>query len=67
MAAADRSTRKLRTEQLEDALIEQERLGDALDLAVGTSSEQAAYFRLRAASLDVARRDRADKETPPRT
>jgi hypothetical protein len=63
MAAADRSTRKLRKKQLQDALIEQERLGDALDLAVGTSSEQAAYFRLRAASLDVSRRDRADKET----
>ena len=66
MAAAERSTRKLRTEQLEDALIEQERLGDALDLAVGTSSEQAAYFRLRAASLDVAECDRADKDPRPR-
>lgn len=67
MAAANRSTRTLRTEQLEDALIEQERLGNALDLAVGTSSEQSAYFRLRAASRDVARRDQADKDTEPRS
>ena len=61
MAAAKGSTKRMRTDRLEAALVEQARLGEAFDRSIGTTSEQAAYTRLRAASLDVARCDRADK------
>ena len=61
MPATKRSTKRLRTERLETALTEQARLGEAFDRSIGTTSEQAAYTRLRAATLDVSRRDRDDK------
>jgi anti-sigma regulatory factor (Ser/Thr protein kinase) len=51
--------------RLERALIEQARLGDAYERAAGTSSEQSAYLRLRAASFDVTRCDRTVKTFEP--
>jgi hypothetical protein len=57
-----RSTREqLAVGRLEVALAEQARLGDAHALAIGTSSEQSTYERLREASRDVSRCDRAAK------
>ena len=47
--------------RLEVALGEQARLGNAYERAVGTSAEQSTYSRLQAASVDVARCDRAAK------
>ncbi len=61
MAAATRTTRRLRTERLETALVEQARLGEVFDRSIGTTSEQAAYTRLRAATVNVSRCDRDDK------
>jgi hypothetical protein len=52
---------------LEAALIQQARLGHALDRAVGTSAEQSAYARLRAASEHVDTCDREVRELSPRT
>jgi hypothetical protein len=43
---------------LEAAMIEQARLGDALERAAGTSAEQPAYVRLRVASKRVEACDR---------
>lgn len=43
-------------ERLEAALIDQDRLGNCLDAAVGTSTEFGAYVRLRAAGEQVAAR-----------
>ena len=51
--------------QLEVALLEQARLGDAYERAVGTSAEQSTYARLQAASVDVARCDRVAKALAP--
>jgi hypothetical protein len=47
--------------RLDVALAEQARLGDAHARALGTSAEQSTYARLRTASLDVSRCDRAAK------
>ena len=41
--------------QLEDALKEQARLGDALERVAGTSAEFAAYTRLQEATRRVSR------------
>jgi hypothetical protein len=43
-------------ERLEDALLEQDRLSDRLDAAVGTSAEGTAYTQLRVAGTHVAAR-----------
>jgi anti-sigma regulatory factor (Ser/Thr protein kinase) len=43
-------------EQLEEALVEQDRLSDRLDAAVGTSTELTAYAQLQAAGSQVAAR-----------
>ena len=43
-------------ERLEDALVEQDRLGMSFDAAVGTSTEFGAYVRLQHASEQVAAR-----------
>jgi hypothetical protein len=47
--------------RLAAALTEQARLGDALHRLAGSSAEQSAYARLRAASLRVAECDREVK------
>jgi hypothetical protein len=44
-------------QRLEAALLEQDRLGDRLDAAVGTSTEFGAYVRLRAAGEQVRARE----------
>jgi hypothetical protein len=43
-------------QQLEAALLEQDRLGEQYRAAIGTSSEFGAYVRLRGASDEVAGR-----------
>ena len=43
-------------ERLEAALVEQDRLGERFDAAVGTSTEFGAYIRLRAAGEQVTAR-----------
>jgi hypothetical protein len=43
-------------QRLNDALLEQDRLGTSFDAAVGTSSEFGAYVRLQQASEQVAAR-----------
>ncbi len=43
-------------QQLEAALVEQDRLGERFDAAVGTSSELGAYVRLRTAGDQVTAR-----------
>jgi hypothetical protein len=44
-------------QRLEAALLEQDRLGDRFDAAVGTSTEFGAYVRLRAAGEQVRARE----------
>jgi hypothetical protein len=44
-------------ERLEAALVEQDRLGECFDAAVGTSTEFGAYVRLRAAGDQVTARE----------
>jgi hypothetical protein len=51
--------RRAAVRRLEAALIEQARLQDGLHRSVGTSSEQATYSRMRAASARVSECDRA--------
>ena len=51
--------------QLESALTEQARLGEAYERSVGTSAEQASYIRLQAATLSVSTRDRVVKNFRP--
>jgi hypothetical protein len=53
----DRSERDRATQQLEAALVEQGRLGERFDAAVGTSTEFGAYVRLRAAGDRVTARE----------
>ena len=48
-----RHTRSEAVKQLDAALVEQDRLGERFRAALGTSSEFAAYARLRAASDEV--------------
>ena len=43
-------------QRLEAALVEQDRLGERFDAAVGTSAEFGAYARLRAAGEQVTAR-----------
>jgi hypothetical protein len=43
-------------QRLEAALVEQDRLGERFDAAVGTSTEFGAYIRLRAAGEQVTAR-----------
>ena len=50
------SERDRATQQLEAALVEQGRLSERFDAAVGTSSEFGAYVRLRAAGDQVTAR-----------
>jgi len=45
------------TQRLEAALVEQDRLGERFDAAVGTSTEFGAYVRLRAAGDQVTARE----------
>ena len=47
--------------RLEAALVEQARVEDLYALSVGTSTEQSAYVRLRAASAKVTECDRLAK------
>jgi hypothetical protein len=47
--------------RLEAALLEQARVGDVYARSVGTSAEQSAYVRLRAASLKVSDCERLSK------
>jgi hypothetical protein len=44
-------------QRLEAALVEQDRLGERFDAAVGTSTEFGAYDRLRAAGDQVTARE----------
>jgi len=44
-------------QRLEAALVEQDRLGERLDAAIGTSTEFGAYVRLRAAGDQVTARE----------
>ena len=44
-------------QRLEAALVEQDRLGERFDAAVGTSTEFAAYVWLRAAGDEVTARE----------
>jgi hypothetical protein len=44
-------------QRLEVALVEQDRLGERFDAAVGTSTEFGAYVRLRAAGEQVRARE----------
>jgi hypothetical protein len=44
-------------QRLESALVEQDRLGERFDAAVGTSTEFGAYVRLRAAGEQVRARE----------
>ena len=44
-------------QRLEVALVEQDRLGERFDAAIGTSTEFGAYVRLRAAGDQVAARE----------
>lgn len=44
-------------QRLEAALVEQDRLGERFDAAVGTSTEFGAYVRLRAAGEQVRARE----------
>jgi hypothetical protein len=44
--------------RLEAVLAEQARLSDGFRRAIGTSDEQAAYFRLKAANARVTKFDR---------
>ena len=44
-------------QQLEAALVEQDRLGDRYRAVIGTSSEFSAYSHLRGASDEVAARE----------
>jgi hypothetical protein len=43
--------------RLEAALVEQNRLGERFDAAIGTSTEFGAYIRLRAAGEQVTARE----------
>ena len=47
---------------LERAMIEQARLGDAYEHAIGTSAEQSAFARLQCAGRDVTQRDQVVRE-----
>jgi hypothetical protein len=47
--------------RLEAAMIEQSRVGEVLERSSGTSSEQPAYARARAAALNVSACDEAVK------
>jgi hypothetical protein len=50
---------------LEGALVEQDRVSEQLDRAVGTSSEVGAYARLRAAGVQVTlRQAQVDRSAP---
>jgi len=50
---------------LEGALVEQDRVSECLDRAVGTSSETGAYARLRAAGAQVTlRQAQVDRSAP---
>jgi hypothetical protein len=56
--AHDSARRRLDAELSLDAeLVEQDRLSERYDAAIGTSSELAAYARLRAAGEQVAARE----------
>jgi hypothetical protein len=44
-------------QRLKAALVEQDRLGERFDAAVGTSTELGAYVRLRAAGEQVTARE----------
>jgi hypothetical protein len=44
-------------QRLEAALVEQDRLGERFDAAIGTSAELGAHVRLRAAGEQVAARE----------
>jgi hypothetical protein len=44
-------------QRLEAALVEQDRLGERFDAAVGTSTELGSYVRLRAAGDQVTARE----------
>jgi hypothetical protein len=45
------------TQRLDAALVEQDRLSERYDAAIGTPAELGAYFRLRAAGDRVAARE----------
>jgi hypothetical protein len=52
--ASEQSDRAM--QRLEAALVEQDRVGERFDAAVGTSAEFGAYVRLRAAGEQVTAR-----------
>ena len=54
MASAERDRA---AQRLEAALVEQDRLGERFDAAVGTSTEFGAYVRLRGAGDQVTARE----------
>ena len=45
------------SEQLETAMVEQDRLSERFDAAIGTATELGAYVRLRAAGDEVRARE----------
>ena len=53
MASEERNSA---VQRLEAALVEQDRLGERFDAAIGTSTELRAHARLRAAGEQVAAR-----------
>jgi hypothetical protein len=52
-----RQQRESAGERLDGALVEQDRLSERYDAAVGTSAELGAYVRLRAAGDEVKARE----------
>ena len=57
MANDVHTTHQLHAADLGRAMIEQARLGDAYERAVGTSAEQSAFMRLQRAGREVSRCD----------
>jgi hypothetical protein len=57
MRAMASEERDRAVERLEAALVEQDRLGERFDAAVGTSTEFGAYVRLRGAGDQVRARE----------
>ena len=58
MTAEPQAPHEVHLADLGRALIEQARVGDAFERAVGTSAEQSAFERLQRAGREVSRCDR---------
>jgi hypothetical protein len=62
MAGKRNSSDEAHAADLGRAMIEQARLGDSYERAVGTSAEQAAFGRLQLAGREVTRCDQAVRD-----